>query len=346
MQGALVNTDPFAVSADEQAATSRRLEVLVGSGGGDHVVDLTDGAPRTGEDTQGSVEVRLAAMESTLERLVERVEALAAPVDRVEAASVALATAFGADLTALRRDLADALDEVRGQVEDAVGDANLSIGAMLDGQRGVEQDALGAVQDELKSGLADISRSLSGQFTAISGVTGTLDGGTERLVGAGQALLAYLGERDLWLERERDRMLGEVLDDFAQGLSGHSRRTLSNRVRTALDRRRDARDAERFRQGGPAGPALGSGAVPAATTLPGELTELAEPIAPLELSDDLASVVVVRHQPRPAHDPVVPDPTGDGTATPATAKPTKGPQNSTKRAGSSGSTAQSATPKA
>ncbi len=117
-----------------------------------------------------------------------------------------------------------------------------------------------------------MSRSLTGQFAAIRGVTGTLGGGTDRLVGAGQALLAYLGERDQWLERERDRVLHEVLDEFAEGLSGRGRRSLTSRMRNVVDRRRDARDAERFRQT-EAGTMVID--IPA---IPPELAQLSEPL--------------------------------------------------------------------
>jgi hypothetical protein len=255
-----VNTDPYAVTAAEQAAQSRRLEALVSSAAGDRTIDLTDGASASSDD---AVEARLAAIEDTLDGLAERFEALtrdtasdagahfSALESRLERLHTAVVEGFGAELSSLRHDLADALDEVRGQVESTVGVAS----------------------SEVKSGLAEMSRSLTGQFAAIRGVTGTLGGGTDRLVGAGQALLAYLGERDQWLERERDRMLHDVLDEFAQGLSGRGRRSLSSRMRNVVDRRRDARDAERFRHSESATTVI---EIP---SMPAELAVLSEPIA-------------------------------------------------------------------
>jgi hypothetical protein len=68
--------------------------------------------------------------------------------------------------------------------------------------------------------------------------------GVDRLAAAGNALAVYLAERDLLLEQERDRVL---LEEFARGLSPRARRKLSGRVADALDRRRDARDADRWR---------------------------------------------------------------------------------------------------
>jgi hypothetical protein len=107
---------------------------------------------------------------------------------------------------------------------------------------------LAEVQAEVAHSMAELRDALDGQVGAIGNVTGYLSGGTDRLVAAGQSLLAYLGERDRMLERERDRMLHEVLEEFAEGLSPRERRAVASRVTEAVDRRRDARDAARFRK--------------------------------------------------------------------------------------------------
>ena len=256
-----MDIDPYAVTASEQAAMSRRLETLVASAAGNDTIDLTDRANGAGR-SQDAVEARLAAIERRIEQLQEAV------IEGFGGARTRLAE----DLAMLRGDLADALEEVRGQVETAVALANTSIASTLDEHGAAASSVLEGVQAEVKSGLAEMSRSLTGQFAAIRGVTGTLGGGTERLVGAGQALLAYLGERDRWLEAERDRVLHEVLEDFSQGLSGRRRRALSTRMREVVDRRRDARDAERFRQ------SADGTTVIEIPPLPPELTVLSEPL--------------------------------------------------------------------
>ena len=68
-----MDTDPYAVTASEQAALSRRLEALVGPEA-ETTLDLTDGAAGSPDD---AVEARLAAIEDTLDGLAERFEALA-----------------------------------------------------------------------------------------------------------------------------------------------------------------------------------------------------------------------------------------------------------------------------
>jgi hypothetical protein len=303
-----VDSDPYAISATEQAGLSRRLEVLLGGSGidpeTDQVLDLTDRGPAT--DPAGradrhlassprraeAVDTRLAAIEGRLDGFAELFEELsrAATTEanrrvgeleaRVEALPGAVVDGVRAELAALRHDLADALEEIREDVEGAVDTARTALAATLDDHAEAARDVLDGVQSEVSSGLSEISRSLMGQFAAIRGVTGTLGGSTDRLVGAGNALLGYLGERDRWLERERDRVLHEVLEDFAQGLSGRGRRTLSNRMHDVVDRRRDARDAERYRQTDQAGVVI---EIPA---LPPELAELGEPISGPDVATD------------------------------------------------------------
>jgi hypothetical protein len=233
-----VETDPYAVTPSEQAAMSRRLESLVAPTAIARAIDLTDGAPDSLDD---AVEARLAAIEDTLDGLAERLEALLrdAATDgtdrlsgletRLDRLHAAVVEGFGLELSSLRNDLADALDEVRDQVESTVSTAHSTMAATL----------------------TDMSRSVTGQ-----------------------ALLSYLGERDQWLERERDRMLHDVLDEFGKGLSGRGRRSLSSRMRTVVDRRRDARDAEKFRS------TQAGSTVIEIPTLPAELAVLSEPVLP------------------------------------------------------------------
>ena len=257
----------------------------------DRTIDLTDRILATTDD---AVEARLAAIETALGRLQDAVIAgfadlrtqVAGEVDgamtRLEHANAAVRASFAADLAAVRADLADALVEVRGQVESTVGTANSAIAATLDQHGAAAHSVLEAVEGEVKAGLGEMSRSLANQLGAIRGVTGTLGGSTERLVGAGQALLAYLGERDQWLERERDRVLHDVLEEFAAGLSGRGRRSLTTRMRDVVERRRDSRDAERYRRGQDGAPVLSIPSVPpelAALSEPAVAERVAEPIS-------------------------------------------------------------------
>ncbi|MEO6714869.1 MAG: hypothetical protein ABIM89_15785 [Mycobacteriales bacterium] len=75
-----------------------------------------------------------------------------------------------------------------------------------------------------------------------------LDAGVRRLETSSDALAAYLDDRDAAIEGERDRVLRDVLEDFAASLHARERRTVARRLIDAIDRRRDARDAARWRR--------------------------------------------------------------------------------------------------
>ena len=85
-------------------------------------------------------------------------------------------------------------------------------------------------------------------------------------------LLAYLADRDRVLERERDRVLHEVLEEFAVGLTPRERRAVASRVGEAVDRHRDGRDAARFRRTQAGEPELD---IP---SVPGVVARLSEPL--------------------------------------------------------------------
>jgi hypothetical protein len=212
-------------------------------------------------------------------------EDLGGTLEALERATVATRDDVDNQLNELRSDFADAIDEVRQHVETTVTTSGESVaGALADMQgewrprvdavvedgRTAARSVLTEIQTEVQRAMSDLRDALDGQVGAIGTVTGYLSGGTDRLVAAGQSLLAYLGERDRLLERERDRVLHEVLDEFAEGLSARERRAVASRVGEAVDRRRDARDAARFRKTADPDPE-----VPAVPSL---VARLAEPL--------------------------------------------------------------------
>jgi hypothetical protein len=188
---------------------------------------------------------------------------LGGALEALERAAVATRDNVEGQLSDLRNDFADALDELREHVATTVGTSSDTVASSLDDLkadwrprsdaviaegRAAAEGVLAEVRADVRRAMADLSDTLEGQIAVVSGVTGTIGGGTDRLVAAGQALLAYLAERDRLLERERDRVLREVLEEFASGLAPRERRAVASRVGEAVDRHRDARDAERFRR--------------------------------------------------------------------------------------------------
>jgi hypothetical protein len=215
------------------------------------------------------------------------IDDLGGTLEALERSTVATREDVDNQLNELRSDFADAIDEVREHIETTVTRSSESVaGALADMQgewrprvdavvedgRTAARAVLSEVQAEVQHAMADLRAALDGQVAAIGNVTGYLDGGTNRLVAAGQSLLGYLGERDRILERERDRLLREVLEEFAEGLSPRERRAVASRVGEAVDRRRDARDASRFRKDVDSGPA------PEIPDVPSLVARLAEPV--------------------------------------------------------------------
>jgi len=203
-------------------------------------------------------------------------EELGSSLEALERASVETRDNVELQLTELRNDFADALDEVREHVDDTVGGSSANVTSALGELRSDWQTRADVVVSEGRAAaegvLADVQATLADQVDAIGTVSGTIGGGTERLVAAGQALLAYLADRDRALERERDRVLQEVLEEFAAGLAPRERRAVASRVGEAVDRHRDTRDAARFRRGQAGEPELD---VP---SVPGVVARLSEPL--------------------------------------------------------------------
>ncbi|HEX3897746.1 MAG TPA: hypothetical protein VHW74_01130 [Mycobacteriales bacterium] len=222
------------------------------------------------------------------------IDDLGGALESLERAAVATRENVEGQLSELRNDFADALDEMREHVSTAVGTSSDTVAGSLDELRSdwqpradkvvaegkaAAQGVLDEVRSDVRRAMTDLSDSLEGQIAVIANATGTIGGGTDRLVAAGQSLVAYLVERDRILERERDRVLREVLDEFAEGLSPRERRAVASRVGEAVDRRRDTRDAERFRRATPGRDDFG---VPPVPELLDRLAEpLPEPVTPV-----------------------------------------------------------------
>lgn len=103
---------------------------------------------------------------------------------------------------------------------------------------GAQQDRADALHDEL---VEQVQKQ-------VDRMAEVLESGVRRLDGTGDALAAYLDVRDTRIEAERDRILREVLEDFATSLHARERRTVARRLVDAVDRRRDARDAAKWRR--------------------------------------------------------------------------------------------------
>ena len=172
------------------------------------------------------VEQRLTGVDGSVVGGTAAAERVAASLDALTATSERLDEAVGGFRTEWPTRTYEVVEGARAVAEGVVLDVRAEVGARLDDVRATLERVVGTV-DLARAGLHD---------------------GTDRLAQAGSVLVAYLEHRDRLLEAERDRVLHEVLDAFAAGLSARERSALAGRVTDAVARRRDARDAERYRE--------------------------------------------------------------------------------------------------
>ena len=209
---------------------------------------------------------------TVLDRLEESTATVATGLDQLRGGVTSAARA-GEVTTAQVTSFAESMAGLEHVVGEMHADWDRRTDAAIDLVAQAGHAAVGEFRDEVREVIEDLRRSVDVGTQEVAGSKDLVVTATQRLVSAGEALLGYLARRDQVLEGERDRILHEMLDEFAQGLSAKERRGMGERVGAALDRRRDARDAERFRQGAPT-PTVDLPEVPA------DLTALAEPLPP------------------------------------------------------------------
>ena len=118
-----------------------------------------------------------------------------------------------------------------------------------------------------------------------------------------ETMLAYLTARDLALEETRDRVLQELLDEYATGLSQRQRAALGTGLRRAFARRRDKRDAARYRSA-PAAQEAPSLPQIERSSLDRAATELSERAGAAEMKEMEAPPPAAVEPQRPAEAPV------------------------------------------
>ncbi len=244
-----VLTERVAASTDSTRESADRVATLVGvteavredvvEAGRDLRAELLT---RSGDQLAGLAE-KLRELDTVVDEssaaVAERIDALEGAVTRGTAGQEQV-TAGLAGIDTSTRELTETVAGFRTEWPTRTFE-------VVQGAKAVAEGVVGEVRNEVRAQLEQIQAELERAVVEVSGAGEGLRGGTARLTRAGQVLVAYLEQRDLLLEAERDRTLHEVLDAFAAGLSAKDRTALSGRVSDAVARRRDARDAERFR---------------------------------------------------------------------------------------------------
>ena len=191
---------------------------------------------------------RLAGLDSTVNASSARV------TDRLDALDGALIR--NAEVAELTTAGLARVDGVTSELQTAVSSFRLEWPTrtfeVVQGAKAVAEGVVLEIRSEVEVQLERVREELARAVAGVADASSGLGSGTEQLSEAGKALVDYLERRDLLLEAERDRVLYEVLDTFAAGLSVKDRAALAERVGSAVDRRRDARDAQRYRTAPPA----------------------------------------------------------------------------------------------
>ena len=156
-------------------------------------------------------------------------------------------------------------DEVFGGARDAVAAAlaelrDRPVATPAAGQdvtafgAGEQSAALVELREQFIAALAELHDRQIDQIRELAEVRSAVTGMGERLSAVGRALLDHLAGRDLLLEQVRDEHAAQLLSDVLAGLGPAERGAATQRAAGLLQRRREARDAARWRAGRPATP--------------------------------------------------------------------------------------------
>lgn len=266
---------PFLVQREVSSAVnamSVRIDVLE-TAVGELVASLAGLEDRLGPDVIiDGVTKRLADMRAAEEEQAGTVTAQAAK-NAVAKASDALSAAFEkasksmSDVvekqhTQISRRLTDVkkwADDVEGRMKslEKALEANVKLPAdvrkQLNELTGATQDMTDSVLEELRvsaeSAAVRISASVEGLDQEAIEMNRRFTEMNDAMRGFQEQMLAYLQVRDVALEERRDQIVTELLAEFFNEIPERDRERTVGRLRSVFARRRDRRDAERYRVG-------------------------------------------------------------------------------------------------
>jgi hypothetical protein len=192
------------------------------------------------------ISMDVAALRTALSGTVD----LPAAVDRaITEGRDAMQEAIDAIAEQIRTDASNAADRVRSEA-----------GVVLEKTTSLAQSATERLGEASTLALARIGEVGSTAFERLQDAAEAIERETSKVPRAvrdvasrmdefQETMLAYLAARDLALEEARDRVLQELLDEYASGLSQRQRAGLGTGLRRAFRRRKDKRDAEKYRSG-------------------------------------------------------------------------------------------------
>ncbi len=188
---------------------------------------------------------------SDRERLVEALGALA----EARAEFVTLADHVVAEVrsttSVLESASLEALEGVQADTERAVQDLRAEMAAahgwLADHALALQQDVGEEARRSALASFESVRTAVAAQLAEVGSARTEIAMVADRVQAAGRLLVAYLADRDVALEEVRDRTTVQMLADLLDGLPSRERARAEEHARGLLGRRRDARQAERWR---------------------------------------------------------------------------------------------------
>jgi chromosome segregation ATPase len=237
------------------------------------LTDATDLVTGTVEEQRSSFDELVRGLRTdVLDRVEQSRGDVLSALDDLRAGAASAARS-GEEAAARSRDLEQAVAAFDETISQLRGEWAARSESAVSSARAAAEAATREFRLRAEESMTQLREAMDRHTAAVDDTAGVLNGGVSRLVTAGQALLGYLAQRDEVMEQQRAVTLHELLDAFAEGLSAKERRWAAARLGDALDRRRDARDADKWRR-------TAAGAPPEVPAPPADLASLAATPAP------------------------------------------------------------------
>ena len=228
-------------SAVEEEVSALRVDLA------DALEEIRDRVSRQAQESADSVRAALAAQQEAFDETARQLRSdVLDELADVRAGMLTRLDAMAVDVERQGR-VVDDLSQRAGFLEEAVNRTADAVARLDSGWQARTEEVVAQARAAGEAAVGEVRDALAGTTAALQDAARGLAGGTDRLTDAGRGLLGYLAERDRALEQDRETLLHQMLDDFAEGLSPKERRSLADRLGDVLDRRRDSRDAQRWR---------------------------------------------------------------------------------------------------
>lgn len=198
----------------------------------------------------------------------------------------------------VRRDVEGLTSRARDDLGRLVEDVRVTLASDLEvAVAAAREGAVAATGEAVERGVAELREAVAGTGEEIAANRSEVELFSDRFNRAGRALLDHLAARDLLLEQARDELVAVMLADLTAGMSERDRSAAGRRLTQIAQRRRDARDAERWRAGRPVAPAY-----------PADVSDEQQLVSMLDATTPLAQTPPSDATPRPDAASGEPDP--------------------------------------